>query len=202
MRRPSRRWSSAAWIFVAALLAGLALPAPSMAEGRRATMQDVKAIVQRHLASNPSYRRGDLIAREDVEPIFNELLKLGVKPFDQQEELYDSFVPADSLLVQVLRTPQGRAFMRKASQTPGAYDRLERLAWMPQGQALLQQMVRSPDGPEQLQRLSSAEGMQLVAKQLGDDSRGRNFSLPTGHIHTEDQLLTRLQTISARQGVR
>ena len=199
MHRPSLRWASAPSIAVAALMVSLAAPSPSSAEGRRPTVQDVKAIVQRHLSSNPSYRRGDLVTREDVEPIFNDLLKLGIKPFDQQEELYDSFVPADSLLVQVLRTPQGRTFMRKASQSPGAFDRLERLAWIPQGQVLLQQMIASPNGPEQFQRLSSPAGLQLMAKQLGDDPRGRNFSLPTGHIHTEDQLLARLQAVSAKQ---
>lgn len=202
MNSASGRWASTTCLATAALMVGLATPAPSRAEGRRPTMQDVKALVQRHLTSKPSYRRGDLIAREDVEPIFNDLLEMGIKPFDNQEELYDSFLPADAFLVQFLRTPSGRAFMRQVYQVPGAYDRLERLAWLPKGQVLLQQLVRAPDGPVQFQRLTTAAGMQRVARQLGDDPRGSNFSLPTGHIHTEDQLLRRLEAISAKQGVR
>ena len=187
---------------VTASAVAMANPAPAMAEGRRPTMQDVKAIIQRHLSNKPNYRRGDLIVREDVEPIFNDLLELGIKPFDNQEELYDSFLPSVAFLAQTLRTPAGRTFMRQVYRLPGAYDRLERLAWLPKGKALLQQLVLNADGPEQFQSLTTTDGMQRVAKLLADDPRGSNFSLPTGHIHTEDQLLRRLETISAKQGIR
>lgn len=184
------------------LLAFLTMPRHSLAETRHVTRKGIKAIVQRHLAAQPGYQSGDLITRDDVEAIFQELHSLGIKPSDDHEELYERFVPADGWLAHTLRTPAGRTFMRQVKQVPLAYDRLERLSWMPQGQALLKQLIAAPDGPDQFRRLTSSEGMQLVTKSMRYDPRGRNFNLPTGHIHTEDQFLASLDAMAVKQGIR
>jgi hypothetical protein len=163
------------------------------------TMTDVKAIVRKHLQSNSDYVPGDLISRKDVEPIFDELVELGVPLSEGQEELYDDFVPDNSPLVRSLRTPEGRKFMQKVKSLPEVYDRLERLSWNPKGRELIDQLVEDPKGPAILQVMLEPAGKAAIAKYLNDDPGGKNFAIPTGHIHTANELLKRLEMVLARE---
>ena len=163
------------------------------------TMAEIKAIVEEHLQSNAYYAPGDLISRKDVEPIFDDLIGRGVPLAAGQEELYDDFVPENSALVRVLRTPGGRKFMQKVKSTRGIYDRLERLSWSFKGRELLDQLLNDPQGPAILQVMLEPTGMTAMAKYLKDDEIGTNFSIPTGHIHTANELLKRLEKILASE---
>jgi hypothetical protein len=163
------------------------------------TITEVKTIVRKHLQSNPDYAPGDLISRQDVEPIFDELVELGVPLSAGQEELYDDFVPDSSSLARSLRTPRGRKFMQKVKPLPGVFDRLERLSWNPKGRELISQLMDDPEGPAMLQAMLEPTGMAAMAKYLNDDPSGKNFSIPTGHIHTASELLKRLETILDRE---
>ena len=163
------------------------------------TMPEVKAIVRKHLQSNSDYVPGDLISRKDVEPIFDELVELGVPLSEGQEELYDDFVPDSSPLVRSLRTTDGRKFMQKIKSLPEVYDRLERLSWNPKGRELIEQLIDDPQGPAILHVMLEPAGKTAIAKYLNDDPSGKNFSLPTGHIHTASDLLKRLETILERE---
>src|SRR5689334_20221167 len=111
MLRPVRAKVFAAKIFALALFA-FCLP-ESQATDKLPTLAEVKAIVETQLRARTDYAPGDLISRQEVEPIFNELISRGVPLMDGQEELYDDFVPEKSRLVRMLRTPEGIAFMHQ-----------------------------------------------------------------------------------------
>ncbi|MFN0020950.1 MAG: hypothetical protein ACKVP0_22040 [Pirellulaceae bacterium] len=154
---------------------------------------EAKAIAAQHLRTLPDYAPGDLISRGDVEPIFNELLNRGLSVDDFSEDFYDDFVPDNSFLIRTLRTEAGRKFMRQVSGFPGAYDRLERLSWVPAGQELLGELIDKPDGAALFKTMTEPTGMQAIARHLAADPRGKNYALPTGHIHTASQLMKRLE---------
>lgn len=194
MYRVTARNSVATGVFLAILCGHSHLSAAEVP-----TMTEVKAIVRKHLQSNSDYVPGDLISRKDVEPIFDELVELGVPLSEGQEELYDDFVPDNSPLVRSLRTPEGRKFMQKIKSLPEVYDRLERLFWNPKGRELIEQLIDDPKGPAILQVMLEPAGKAAIAKYLNDDPSGKNFSIPTGHIHTANELLKRLETVLARE---
>lgn len=180
-------------------LAALLLPDLSRPDVARAadssprlTFKQIEQIVAEQMDRKRDYRPGDLISRADVEPIFNRLLELGVEPADR-ETLYDAFLPHNSFLVSELSTAAGMKFMRKVSKFPNVYDRLERLSWMPAGRELIRELTHRADGPEVLQSLTTLQGAEAVEKIMAGDIRGANFALPTGHIHTAEQLLERLK---------
>lgn len=99
----------------------------------------------------------------------------------------------NSPLVQALRTPQGRKFMRRVSSIPGVYDLLERLTWHPDGKLLLVELIASPEGPKLLRTLLEPENLKELEHKLASDPRGRNLRLPTGHVYTAKQVLDHLQ---------
>jgi hypothetical protein len=156
-------------------------------------LAEAKAIAEQHLRSLENYAPGDLISRGDVEPIFNELLSRGLPVNDIAEELYDEFIPDNSFLLKLLRTEDGRKFMRQVNRFPQAYDRLERLSWVPAGQEILRELVASPDGASLFKAMLEPAGLEATARLLESDPRGKNYSLPTGHVHTAAQFLKRLE---------
>lgn len=159
----------------------------------------LKALVERHLRSRPGYQTGDLLSRSDVEPVFNELLELGVQPSREGESLYRDYLRNDAPLVQLLESPEGRKFMRKVNQIPDAYDRLERLSWSPVGLSWLKQLVEADNGDKLFSEMLTEDGMKKVAETLKDDPSGQNLHLPTGHVYTEAELLARLHRAIASQ---
>lgn len=176
-------WGAAAMMLVS--LAGHADAAPP-------NLATVEKVVTKYFAHKPNYQPGDLISRADAEAIFARLLELGYEPADR-ERLYDPFLPHNSFLVSELSTPDGMRFMRKVSKYPNVYDRLERLSWIPAGRELIRELIQSPEGPEVVRSLTTAEGAKAVEKILAGDDRAANFGLPTGHIHTAEQLLEELR---------
>jgi len=189
----NRSWLSAALNLLAVGAIVALLPAIATAKnGATPKFEQIEQVVTQQMARKPGYQPGDLISRADVEPVFNRLMELGFEPADR-ETLYDAFLPHNSFLVSELSTAAGQRFMRKVSKYPQAYDRLERLSWMPAGRELIRELTQRSDGPEVLQSLTTPEGAKAVEKIMAGDVRGANFALPTGHIHTAEQLLERVR---------
>lgn len=164
----------------------------SAAKPKPLERSEIDKLVTTHLKSNSEYRAGDLITQRDVEPIFNELIAQGRPPADN-ESLYDAFLPDRDYLALSLRTPEGLKFMRAVAKLPKAYDRLERLSWSVTGRKMLGELIAAPQGPQMFEQILSPEGMTKIEESLKNDPRGGNFSLPTGKIHTADELLERLE---------
>jgi hypothetical protein len=195
LRLPALRFHAARLAAFAAIVTTL-IPGASLA-ATPPTMAEVKAVVQKHLHSKPDYVPGDLISRGDVEPIFDELIPLGVPLSSGQEELYDDFIPDSSPLAKALRSSNGRKFMQQVKTIPNIYDRLERLCWNKHGRELIDQLATDPQGAVLLKAMLEPAGKAALAKFLGDSPSAKNFSLPTGHIYTANQLLKKLDTVLA-----
>ncbi len=155
------------------------------------TRAAVEALIDKHLRSNSNYLPGDMLTQTEVEPIFNELIDRGYQS-PENEGLYDSFLPQRDPFVKTMRSPQGIAFMRAVSRLPNVYDRLERLSWSPTGRAILAQLMGSADGRKALEQMLSEDGVKVVEETLSKDPRGKNFQLPTGKIHTANELIEHL----------
>lgn len=155
------------------------------------TRAAIEEIVSRNLRNDPLYMPGDAICQSDVEPIFNELIERGYRSADH-EGLYDSFLSANDKFIKAMRTPEGRLFMRSVAKLPGVYDRLERLSWSNTGRALLAEMIAAGDGKKAMEHILSDEGAALVEGILAKDPRGGNFRLPTGKVHTANELIDHL----------
>jgi len=163
------------------------------------TPQQLRGIIQEKLAKSPYYSPGFLISHRDVEPIFNFLLEKGVTIAEDHEELYDSILPDNSQLVRLLRTPKGREFQKKLAGDAAAYNRLERLSWHGDGRKVIEGYLDSKDGLAKFQTLKTAADVGKLSKSLAADSRTADFALPTGRIHTADELLKSLEQALAKQ---
>jgi hypothetical protein len=174
---------------------------PQAAAGKKPklSLEQLRALVQEKLSRNPNYSPGFLISHRDVEPIFNTLLEMGITISADQEGLYDSILPDNAPLVKLLKTPNGRAFMKKIGTDATAYDRLERLSWTYDGRALIERFMSSKDGLARFQKLQTAEQVAKLSKELADDPRTEGFRLPTGRVHTAQDLVQRLEGALAKQ---
>lgn len=152
----------------------------------------LERLVAKHLKANADYVAGDLLTQRDVEPIFNDLIEQG-RPPAANEALYDAILPDRDFLAMSLRTPEGTKFMRAVAKLPAAYDRLERLSWSATGRKMLAELIAAPEGPKLFERILTPEGSAVVEESLKNDPRGGNFQLPTGKIHTADELLEQLE---------
>ncbi len=159
----------------------------------------VQALMDKHLRLDPTYSPGDLLTRYNVEPIYNEIVARGMKPSGDPESAYTPILRDDHPLAQQLRSPEGRALMKKIGNKPLAYDRLERLSWLPGGQEWAKQLIASPDGAEMFDRLFSDDGIAAMEKKFADHPSGRNFGLPTGRIYTEAALGAQLTAALRKQ---
>jgi hypothetical protein len=164
-----------------------------------ASWEQVKAFVERQLRAEPGYRAGDLLDSATLAPVFDELLRLGIRSTSDIEELSDSALPSRSYLVQAFQNPRGQRFMRQVADVPGIYDNLERLTWFPAGRELLDDMVTNPEGPKIARWLMTPEGLKSLQTKFAGDPRALNFHLPTGHIHTEAELLDQLKRSLSRR---
>ena len=157
----------------------------------------VKALVEQSLAKNPYYAPGSLISRRDVEVLFNQLLEKGITSPDDQEDLVESVLSDSSFLVGRLKTPAGRAFMKKIASDPAVYDRLERLSWTSDGRQIIDSFLKAADGPAKLQQLKTAAQVAKLSKRLAADPRTADFGQPTSRVHTAAELVEKLQEVLA-----
>jgi hypothetical protein len=165
---------------------GKAKPIPSSSELRQAVLR----YFQVHAPKD--YQDGDLLTREDVEPLLSQLQKQGF-PSPDAKRILESVPSASEFLPKQFATPAGREFMRKIAKYPGAYDRVDRLSRMARGRQIIQELIRGPGGEKMIQYMTTAPGGKELGKMLGNDPMGGNFNQPTGRIYTADQLLDRLE---------
>jgi hypothetical protein len=185
----------------AGLLAGLVLSffavsrAPARADEDKPLPEfaAVKEAVKGYFGAIEGYRENDLLNREEVAPLFEELEKIGFPVPDKSEILAD-MLPESNNIVRHLSTRKGTRFMRQISGLPEAYDRLERLDKMPYGPYRVSELIRGPDGYTMIKYMTTTKGGRNLGIYLSQIKSGRNFNEKTGHIYTEKQLVTRLRT--------
>jgi hypothetical protein len=163
---------------------GGAKPIPSLSE--------IKQVVLRYFQAKPDYRAGDLITREDVEPLLGKLQQKGL-PLPDAKQILDKVPAKNEFLTQQLRTPGGRKFMRDISGYTDAYDRLDRLSRLPHGQQTIRDLIRGPDGYKMIEYMTTAPGGKALGNQLSNAPLGKDFNAATGRIYTVEMLLLRLE---------
>ena len=185
--------------FSLALLVACCASGPASAKPRSKPLPPfakVREVVQRHFATLPDYRPGDIIAQGDVGPIFKQLRILGWSVTDHKGILRR--VPKDGeYLVRQLRTGPGRKFMAQVSGYSLVYDRMERTIRLKGGQQLIHDVIRLPDGHKYLQ-VKPTPGFKNLAELLpktasGKPPKGKDYDKPTGRIYTVRTLLQMLQ---------
>lgn len=159
---------------------------------QRTPFSAVKAAVGKELRSRKGYRPGDILSRSDVRRALDAVEKRGWKVPDRKKILND-VLPDNDFLVRELRTRRGTVFMRKLSQVPQAYDRLDRLRRLPYGPRRIRELINNPGGYTLILYLVGTRGGKNLGRYLSELPSGRKFNRPTRRIYSEQQLLQRLQ---------
>lgn len=195
------RSSVGPWVLQAAVvlpIIGLsAMVCQGAASDKLPSFGDVQNAVEGHFQAMPDYQPGDIIARNDVEPVFKLLEQIGFHVADRQAIL-KSVPPANDFLVSSLRSEAGTRFMRQIAGYSMGYDRLDRLAQLPHGKQTVRDLIKGPDGYKMIDYMTTSRGGLEMGKMLSQAPKGKNFNAPTGRIYTVDQLLKRLKQSYAK----
>lgn len=152
----------------------------------------VQTTAEKYFSSLKKYRKGDLLSQSDVEPVFAELEKLGWKVADREQIV--KLVPGDrELMVRMLRTEDGRTFMRDIERLPGGYDRVDHLSRMSDAETLLWRLTSGPDGYKMIDYMTETPYGANMGEMLSQAPNGKGFNKPTGRIYTETQFIARLK---------
>ena len=164
--------------------AGATRPAP--------TAKEVQTAVKQYFARLPGHQASDLIDRSQATALFADLQRRGWT-VQQAEPLLQQVPSPGGFLARELRTPQGRAFMRRIVRTPQCYDRLDRLSHLPHGEQLVRDLIRGPDGYKMIEYLGASQGGKQLGRMLSSAPGGANFNQPTGRIYTAEALASKLR---------
>jgi hypothetical protein len=189
------RTQSFAWLFVALSFAS----GVSAAEADRAkpakkplpAWQSVERACTAYFQRQEGYQRNDLVWRSRVEPLFDELARLGWS-VDDRASLLAKLPGENDTMVVALRSPDGQKLMRKIATVPLAFDRLDRMARLERGARRVQDLVNTPKA-EQVFRAFNTTGGAELARRMTSAPGGRDFERPTGRIYTAEQLLAALK---------
>jgi len=162
----------------------------------RPTWESIETTVASYFSAIPGYRSGDIISRNQVQPLLVKLASLGWK-VPAADQLLEK-VPADqSWLVVHLRTPAGTKFMRQIARYPRGYDCTDRLASISGGQDTVAALIRGPGGEKMIQYLTTTRYGKNMGRELSQVPGGADFTQPTGKIYTSADLLAELTQLYA-----
>jgi hypothetical protein len=172
------------------------------AEEKIPSFHKVQESVRTTLSQKAGYRPGDLLSQSEGRKIFENLSKLGWDARDQ-DIILAAMLPGNHVVVQSLRTRQGRAFMSKVSGYSLIYDRLDRISSQFGGRQLVKDLVRLPDG-QRYARRNPGRGVPDLVDLLPKRADGkrptiRDYDKPTGNIYTEEALLETLKASYAAE---
>jgi hypothetical protein len=163
---------------------GSVKPIPSMSEIRDAVL--------RYFRDQHDYRAGDLVTKEQVEPLLRQLQRMGL-PLPDAKQILEKVPAKDEFLAEQFATPNGQSFMRQISGYKDGYDRVDRLSRLPYGRQTVIDLIRGPDGYKMIEYMTTSPGGQALGGQLSDAPLGKDFNEPTGRIYTAEKLLPRLE---------
>jgi hypothetical protein len=156
------------------------------------SFSDVQKAVWQYFQKQDDFQPGDLLSRDQVEPLFPQLQRMGL-PLADAKQILESLPSKDEFLVQQLRTPGGKKFMRRIAADPNAYDRLDRLSRMPHGQQTIRDLIKGPGGEKLIDYMTKTSGGAALGRMLADTPDGSDFNAPTNRTYTVDDLLNRLR---------
>lgn len=153
---------------------------------------EVQAAVSRHFKKQRDFQPGDLMTRDQIEPLLKRFQKSWLPSADARAILTKTPAKGE-FFVDQLHTPKGRKFMRRIAAYPEGYDRLDRLSRLPQGKQTVRMLVQDPRGDRMIEYMTTTQGGRELGRMLSAAPRGARFNAPTGRIYTVTMLLARLQ---------
>ncbi len=189
MRRKTAFFAAVAW-----LVAGLAsTPADEPAAKKSyPPFSELRKAVLGHFEAKDDFQTNDLITRENVAPLLAKLKKQGF-PIADEEAILKRLPAQGDWIVAQWKTPDGRAFLRRTSSSPLAYDRFDRLGATPQGRKAVANLRHGYSGTKVVEYMTTKGLAKELGKQLSNTATGDEFNTPTGRIYTVPMLLDRLQ---------
>jgi hypothetical protein len=192
------------WIVILATLYATGFPPRLRASESVKQLPEFSSIeksVIDHFATRKDFRRGDLISKRDVKPIFASLKMAGWQVADEADILA-LILDEGKAVVRTLRSRNGQKFMRRVSGYRLIYDRLDRLSREPGGQRLISDLVKLPDA-QRYAKMTPQRGVPSMLEFLpktrsGKQRRVADYDKPTGRIYTMDAFLERLRESHAQ----
>jgi hypothetical protein len=151
-----------------------------------------------HFESLPDFRRRDLLSQGQVAGALAAVGQAGWK-VPNAKQITALALPDKSFLVAELATPDGKKFMRKIAQTPGAYSRLDRLSQISNGEQAVEQLIGYKDGDQMIIYMATTPGGHNLGQMMSGTPNGQDLNLPTGRIYTADDLLAALKKVYAKE---
>lgn len=178
------------------LVLGLVVVGTGSAHGATKGFAAVERVIASEVSGWAGHRTGDLISKKDVNAILSALARNGWK-VAESEDILKQTLPDNHVVVQTLRTPAGRVFMRKVANYRLIYDRLDRVSQVYGGRRLVRDLVRLPDA-ERYAQMKPPRGVPDLRDLLPKTRSGRpeavkDYDKPTGRIYTVEQLTQRLR---------
>jgi hypothetical protein len=151
-----------------------------------------------HFRSLPDFQRRDLLSQSQVAAALDAVAAAGWE-VPNAKKIVDMALPDNSFLVGELSTQDGKKFMRKISQNPGTFSRLDRLSRLSQGQKVVSQLIGDDGGDVLITYLATTNGGRNLGEMLAGTPDGTDLNLPTGRIYTADDLLGVLKKVYKKE---
>lgn len=166
---------------------------PETAEKKKIPpLDEVMQIIEEYFTDRKGYKSGDLLTRGQIKPLFRELRQAGWSVKAENEILKRLHADTDFLAAQ-LSTPKGIIFMRRISQMPGGYDRLDHILVMPYGKQRIRDFIVSPGGYTMIEYMTTTKGGKNLGNYLSKTRTGKGFNQPTPYIYTQTELTAALK---------
>lgn len=156
--------------------------------------QVIVEVVEESLAVRGKYYENDLIDQADAVKIFKRISQAGWDVPNSQS-MVGRFLPVNDFLVKELGTKKGISFMRRMSQFPGGYDRLDRLRYIPKGKRAVTSLINDVGGEEMIEYMTTTQQGKNMGSLIANSRNGKNFNDLTGRIYTGKQLLAELKLL-------
>lgn len=158
----------------------------------------VVATLTAYFRSLPDHQRSDLVSQRQVADALDAVAQAGWQVHDAGK-IVALALPTNSFLVGELATPDGKRFMRKISESPGTYSRLDRLSRLAQGQQVVSQLIGDAGGDTFIAYLATTNSGHNLGQMMAGTPNGTDLNLPTGRIYTADDLLAVLRKAYAKE---
>jgi len=193
INRPIGTSGRSVWLLVAAFLLSMPQVRAAPPSAKLPPFAVVQQLAEQHFAKRLNETTGDLITKSDVEPLVDELEKLGF-PVRDKEQGIQVVLAEGHWLVRVLRTREGTTLMSQSRHLPAAYDRLERLSRFAEGREMVLKIVGSGNAAL-VEWLCTPEAARELELRFANEPACRNFDVQSGHAYTAEQYLEHLRTL-------
>jgi hypothetical protein len=162
------------------------------------SFESVVRALTTYFQTQPDFQRRDLMSQDQVAAALDAVAAAGWE-VPNAKKIVELALPDNSFLVGELSTPDGKKFMRKISQSPGTFSRLDRLSQLSQGQQFVTQLLGDEGGDDLITYLATTNGGHNLGQMMAGTPKGTDLNLPTGRIYTADDLLGVLKKAYAKE---